>query len=42
MKWQQFLPPCCNEWCRTSRNSYGNMLTTSDATSDIIFRKWIL
>ena len=27
-KWQQFLPTCCNEWCRTSRNAWGNVLTT--------------
>jgi len=26
-KWQQFLPPCCIEWCRTSRNAWGNVLT---------------
>jgi hypothetical protein len=27
-KWQQFLPTCYNEWCRTSRNAWGNVLTT--------------
>jgi hypothetical protein len=32
-KWQQFVPTCCNEWCRTSRNAWGNVLTTRDATS---------
>jgi len=26
-KWQQFLPTCCNEWCRTFRNALGNVLT---------------
>jgi hypothetical protein len=31
-KWQQFLPPCCNKWCRASRNTWGNVLTTRDAT----------
>jgi len=25
-KWQQFLPPCCNKWHRTSRNAWGNVL----------------
>jgi hypothetical protein len=32
-KWQQFLQPCCNEWCRTSRNVCRAVLTTTDATS---------
>jgi hypothetical protein len=27
---QQFLPPCCNEWCRTSRETCGNVLTRVD------------
>jgi len=35
-KWQQFLPTCCNEWCRTSRNVWGNVLTTRDATSQTL------
>jgi hypothetical protein len=35
-KWQQFLPTCCNEWCRTSRNTWGNVLTR-DATSQTIY-----
>jgi len=36
-KWQQFLPPCCNEWCRTSRNACGNVLTTRDATLQALY-----
>jgi len=36
-KWQQFLPTCCNEWCRTSRNAWGNALTTRDATSQTLY-----
>jgi len=36
-KWQQFLPPCCNEWCRTSRNACRNVLTTRDATSQTLY-----
>ena len=36
-KWQQFLPPCCKEWCRTSRNAWGNVLTTRDATSQTLY-----
>ena len=36
-KWQQFPPPCCNEWCRTSRNACGNVLTTRDATSQTLY-----
>jgi hypothetical protein len=35
-KWQQFLPPCCNEWCKNSRNVYGNVLTM-DTTSQTIY-----
>jgi len=35
-KWQQFLPTCCNEWCRTSRNSWGNVLKR-DATSQTLY-----
>jgi hypothetical protein len=34
-KWQQFLPPCRNEWCRTSRKACGNVLTR-DATSQTL------
>ena len=36
-KWQQFLPTCCNDWCRTSTNACGNVLTTSDATSQTLY-----
>jgi len=36
-KWQQFLPTCCNKWCRTSRNAWENMLTTRDATSQTLY-----
>jgi len=36
-KWQQFLPTCCNEWCRISRNAWGNVLTTRDATSQTLY-----
>jgi hypothetical protein len=36
-KWQQFLLTCCNEWCRTSRNAWGNVLTTRDATSHTLY-----
>jgi len=35
-KWQQFLPPCCNEWCRTFRNACGNVLTRG-ATLDTLY-----
>jgi hypothetical protein len=35
-KWQQFLLTCCNEWCRTSRNAWGNVLTR-DATSQTLY-----
>ena len=35
-KWQQFLPPCCNVWCRTFRNAWGNVLTR-DATSQTLY-----
>jgi len=35
-KWQQFLPTCCNKWCRTSRNAWGNVLTR-DATSQTLY-----
>jgi hypothetical protein len=34
--WQQFLPTCCNEWCRTSKNAWGNVLTR-DATSQTLY-----
>jgi len=34
--WQQFLPTCCNEWCRTSRNAWGNVLTR-DATLQTLY-----
>jgi hypothetical protein len=37
MMWLQFLPPCCNKWCRTSRNACGNVLTTRDATSQTLY-----
>jgi hypothetical protein len=36
-KWQQFLPTCCNEWCRTCRNVWGNVLTTRDATLQTLY-----
>ena len=36
-KWQQFLPTCCNEWCRTCRNAWGNVLTTRDATLQTLY-----
>jgi hypothetical protein len=36
-KWQQFLPTCCNEWCKTSRNAWKNVLTTKDATSQTLY-----
>ena len=36
-KWQQFLPTCCNEQCRASRNAWGNVLTTRDATSQTLY-----
>jgi len=36
-KWQQYLPACCNEWCITSRNAWGNVLTTRDATSQTLY-----
>jgi len=35
-KWQQFLSTCCNEWCRTSRNTWGNV-STRDATSQTLY-----
>ena len=35
-KWQQFLPPCCNEWCRTFRNACGKVLTR-DATLQTLY-----
>ena len=35
-KWQQFLLPCCNEWCRTSRNACGNVFTR-DATLQTLY-----
>ena len=35
-KWKQFLPPCCNEWFRTSRNACGNLLTR-DATLQTLY-----
>ena len=35
-KWQQFLPACCIEWCRTSRNAWGNVLT-NDTTSQTLY-----
>jgi len=37
-KWQQFLPTCCNEWCRTSRNAWRNVLT-KDATSQTLIQE---
>jgi hypothetical protein len=36
-KWQQFLPPSCNEWCRISRNACGNVWTTRDTTSQTLY-----
>jgi len=36
-KWQQFLPTCFNKWCRTSRNAWGKVLTTRDATSQTMY-----
>jgi len=36
-KWQQFLLTCCNEWRRTSRNAWGNVLITRDATSQTLY-----
>ena len=38
-KWQQFLPTCCNEWCRTYRNACGNVLTTWDATLQTVYSR---
>ena len=35
-KWQQFLLPCCNEWCRTSRNTCRNVLKR-DTTSKTLY-----
>ena len=35
-KWLQFLPTCCNEWCRTSSNAWGNVLTR-DTTSQTLY-----
>jgi hypothetical protein len=35
-KWQQFFLTCRNEWCRTSRNAWGNVLTR-DATSQTLY-----
>jgi hypothetical protein len=36
-KWQQFLPTCCNELCRTSGNAWENVLTTRDAISQTLY-----
>ena len=36
-KWQQFLPPCWNEWFRNSRNAWWNVLTTRDADSQTLY-----
>ena len=35
-KWHKFLPPCCNKWCRTSRNTCRNVLTR-DTTSKTLY-----
>jgi len=32
-----FSPTCWNEWYRTSRNAWGNVLTTRDATSQTLY-----
>jgi len=36
-KGRQFLPACCNEWCRNSRNAWGNVLTTRDTASQTLY-----
>jgi hypothetical protein len=37
-KWRQFLPTCCNEWCRTSRNACRNVLTRSTTLQTLYSR----
>jgi len=42
-KWQQFLPTCCNEWCRTSRNAWGECVDNKGRhLTDTVFGKWML